>query len=194
MFDSIPLFRTDEEGERAVSPVIGVILMVAITVILAAVIASFVLGLGDTDDPAPSISFSTDEDTNAYEFEMSITSGDSDADADNLDIVLEGDFEGDGPETVSWGAVADDDLGAGQSVTVRNESDDSDWNVSLNGEEEFETNDDDGIEEVDQILLIWDGDDELQSYDIEGTFVQVVSVGFLSVRVDSHICTWGASS
>uniref|UniRef100_A0A7C4S6B2 Type IV pilin n=1 Tax=Geoglobus ahangari TaxID=113653 RepID=A0A7C4S6B2_9EURY len=35
-----------EKDERAVSPVIGVILMVAITVILAAVIASFVLGMG----------------------------------------------------------------------------------------------------------------------------------------------------
>ncbi len=35
------------DEERAVSPVIGVILMVAITVILAAVIAAFVLDLGD---------------------------------------------------------------------------------------------------------------------------------------------------
>jgi len=34
------------EGEEAVSPVIGVILMVAITVILAAVIAAFVFGMG----------------------------------------------------------------------------------------------------------------------------------------------------
>jgi flagellin-like protein len=34
--------------DRGVSPVIGVILMVAITVILAAVIASFVLGFGDS--------------------------------------------------------------------------------------------------------------------------------------------------
>ncbi|ELK55548.1 flagellin-like protein, partial [Haloferax sp. BAB-2207] len=33
--------------DDAVSPVIGVILMVAITVILAAVIGTFVLGLGD---------------------------------------------------------------------------------------------------------------------------------------------------
>jgi len=39
----IKVFR---ESEKAVSPVIGVILMVAITVILAAVIASFVFGLG----------------------------------------------------------------------------------------------------------------------------------------------------
>ncbi|MUV85088.1 type IV pilin [Natronomonas sp. CBA1123] len=40
------LLTTDDDN-RAVSPVIGVILMVAITVILAAVIGTFVLGLGD---------------------------------------------------------------------------------------------------------------------------------------------------
>jgi flagellin-like protein len=46
-----------------VSPVIGVILMVAITVILAAVIASFVLGLGDQAQQAtPQASFSFDYD------------------------------------------------------------------------------------------------------------------------------------
>lgn len=38
--------RMWRKDERAVSPVIGVILMVAITVILAAVIASFVFGMG----------------------------------------------------------------------------------------------------------------------------------------------------
>ncbi|MDL0127994.1 type IV pilin N-terminal domain-containing protein [Halobacterium salinarum] len=42
----LSLFDTDAD-ERAVSPVIGVILMVAITVILAAVIATAVLGFGD---------------------------------------------------------------------------------------------------------------------------------------------------
>ncbi|MFB6139689.1 MAG: type IV pilin [Halosimplex sp.] len=42
------------DDDDAVSPVIGVILMVAITVILAAVIASFVLGLGNqTSQGAP---------------------------------------------------------------------------------------------------------------------------------------------
>jgi len=39
--------------DRGVSPVIGVILMVAITVILAAVIGTFVLGLGDSLQQAP---------------------------------------------------------------------------------------------------------------------------------------------
>ena len=45
--------------DKAVSPVIGVILMVAITVILAAVIGTFVLGLGDSiQDTSPSASIS----------------------------------------------------------------------------------------------------------------------------------------
>ena len=46
---------------RAVSPVIGVILMVAITVILAAVIGTFVLGLGDSlGDSQPTAQISAD--------------------------------------------------------------------------------------------------------------------------------------
>ena len=49
--------ETESDGTRAVSPVIGVILMVAITVILAAVIGSFVLGLGESVDSAPQASF-----------------------------------------------------------------------------------------------------------------------------------------
>ena len=48
--------------DRAVSPVIGVILMVAITVILAAVIGTFVLGLGDSiGENAPSASYDWDQ-------------------------------------------------------------------------------------------------------------------------------------
>lgn len=49
--------------DDAVSPVIGVILMVAITVILAAVIASFVLGLGDqAQQTTPQASYTFDYD------------------------------------------------------------------------------------------------------------------------------------
>jgi flagellin-like protein len=56
------LFTADEEN-RAVSPVIGVILMVAITVILAAVIGTFVLGLGDqVSETAPSAQWNWDGD------------------------------------------------------------------------------------------------------------------------------------
>ena len=56
------LFNTDD---RAVSPVIGVILMVAITVILAAVIGTFVLGLGDSlgdNQPTAQIDLDTTSD------------------------------------------------------------------------------------------------------------------------------------
>ena len=50
--------------DSAVSPVIGVILMVAITVILAAVIGSFVLNLGGSlQQNAPQASFAFDYDT-----------------------------------------------------------------------------------------------------------------------------------
>ncbi|KUG05661.1 hypothetical protein ASZ90_016914 [hydrocarbon metagenome] len=46
------MFRTDEE---AVSPVIGVILMVAIVVILAAVIAAFVFGMAGSTGTAKNV-------------------------------------------------------------------------------------------------------------------------------------------
>jgi flagellin-like protein len=65
---------TDDD---AVSPVIGVILMVAITVILAAVIAAFVLGLGDTSDPGPQVSFDYDYDENDQFLNITVSGGDS---------------------------------------------------------------------------------------------------------------------
>jgi len=46
--------------EKAVSPVIGVILVVAITVVLAAVVGTFALGLGESQDTAPQSSWKTD--------------------------------------------------------------------------------------------------------------------------------------
>jgi len=73
------LFTDDD----AVSPVIGIILMVAITVILAAVIASFVLGLGQQTDTQPQASFGFSYDEGAVAAsgagELTIThqSGDS---------------------------------------------------------------------------------------------------------------------
>ena len=57
------------KDEGAVSPVIGVILMVAITVILAAVIGTFVLGLGDqikTTTPTASFTVDFEDDVNAH--------------------------------------------------------------------------------------------------------------------------------
>lgn len=63
------------EDDNAVSPVIGVILMVAITVILAAVIGTFVLGLGDqVQSTAPNSQMSFDYTDNGGDGdELSIT-------------------------------------------------------------------------------------------------------------------------
>jgi flagellin-like protein len=54
----------DTDDNRGVSPVIGVILMVAITVILAAVIATFVLGFGDSASQTASAGVDVDNDDN----------------------------------------------------------------------------------------------------------------------------------
>jgi flagellin-like protein len=63
------------EDDGAVSPVIGVILMVAITVILAAVIGTFVLGLGDrVSDAQPNAQFSFEYAEGAQEPDAAATS------------------------------------------------------------------------------------------------------------------------
>ncbi|MBV0900952.1 type IV pilin [Haloarcula salina] len=71
-------FKRFFNDDDAVSPVIGVILMVAITVILAAVIATFVLGLGDqVSNTAPQASFSTEYDSGANDVDVTHDGGDS---------------------------------------------------------------------------------------------------------------------
>jgi flagellin-like protein len=64
------------DDDDAVSPVIGVILMVAITVILAAVIATFVLGLGGNQQVTPQASLTfdfTDNSTGSGESYLQVT-------------------------------------------------------------------------------------------------------------------------
>jgi flagellin-like protein len=93
------------QEDDAVSPVIGVILMVAITVILAAVIASFVLGLGQDQAVQPNSSFEFDfndsaEDKNSLT--ITLASGDS-VDPEELylrgsinDVGIDGNWSSDG--------------------------------------------------------------------------------------------------
>jgi flagellin-like protein len=57
---------TETTDDSAVSPVIGVILMVAITVILAAVIGTFVLGLGDNVQETPTAAIESDQDQTQF--------------------------------------------------------------------------------------------------------------------------------
>jgi len=86
--------------DRAVSPVIGVILMVAITVILAAVIGAFVLGLGDSvSETAPSAQIDFDY-SGTDDIVLTHEGGDS-FNADNVELV--------GPD----GAVNSTEFGGG---------------------------------------------------------------------------------
>jgi flagellin-like protein len=73
------LFTDDD----AVSPVIGVILMVAITVILAAVIGAFVLDIGGSQEKVPQASWDISQD--GSDLEIVHDGGDS-ISADNLEV------------------------------------------------------------------------------------------------------------
>jgi flagellin-like protein len=105
-------FLADED---AVSPVIGVILMVAITVILAAVIGTFVLGLGGNVQSAPQAQLS---------FEYTPAAGgfaDGGADGDVVTIVHDG---GDSLDSTAFsvsvtgsGSVSDLSTASGSVIT-----------------------------------------------------------------------------
>ncbi|WP_138006546.1 type IV pilin [Halalkalirubrum salinum] len=80
--------------DRAVSPVIGVILMVAITVILAAVIGTFVIGLGDDiGDSTPNAQLTITENASStsseVQFDLKHDGGDN-IDTSELTILING--------------------------------------------------------------------------------------------------------
>ncbi|WP_251342712.1 type IV pilin [Haloplanus halophilus] len=96
--------------DRAVSPVIGVILMVAITVILAAVIGTFVLGLGDqVSESAPQASFSFDFDMNDSEVTITHEGGET---LESSNIAVEG-----SNGTPNGATFSGDTISAGNSST-----------------------------------------------------------------------------
>jgi flagellin-like protein len=121
--------KTLLEDDDAVSPVIGVILMVAITVILAAVIGTFVLGLGDqVQETAPSAQFTTD-----YSEDFNTTADTSDSlvvthdggdgvEGSNLNATISGAVvdDGSGPEptTINSDVFPADSYAAGDSDTI----------------------------------------------------------------------------
>ena len=119
------LFADDD----AVSPVIGVILMVAITVILAAVIGTFVLGLGsEIETTEPQAQFSFDSDSNAQKVTITHDGGQP-VDPANIDVVDTNDNAGDCTWDVSEVTAGDscttESLGANEgTIRVTWESDD----------------------------------------------------------------------
>jgi len=110
------------DDERGVSPVIGVILMVAITVILAAVIGTFVLGLGDSVESAPQASFNFDYDSSNDNVTITHRGGDNiNTNSTELRIngsaVSESGLELDGTSQ-SFANATDGNFQAGESVTI----------------------------------------------------------------------------
>ena len=94
--------------KRAVSPVIGVILMVAITVILAAVIGAFVLGIGGETQETPQASITLDN-TSATEVEIRHRGGDT---------LLQDEFILNAGSETNTTPFGQDRLSAGQTVTT----------------------------------------------------------------------------
>jgi len=112
--------------DRGVSPVIGVILMVAITVILAAVIGAFVLGLGDqASSTAPQASINIDNiDASENETVLRHSGGDT-IEWDETRLIIERVGE---DEEVRWNQPSDDSFSSADRVTALtlNESVDGD--------------------------------------------------------------------
>ncbi|WP_256402600.1 type IV pilin [Halorubrum salinum] len=123
------LFNQNTADDRAVSPVIGVILMVAITVILAAVIGTFVLGLGDQlGDTAPQASFDVDEATaNTADGNVSLTltkTGGQDLDARDLVLSVDGTRSNNSVES----GLSSNTWQTGQAVRFTDEGDATSYN------------------------------------------------------------------
>ncbi|PSP47017.1 type IV pilin [Halobacteriales archaeon QH_7_69_31] len=98
----------------AVSPVIGVILMVAVTVILAAVIGTFVLALSDEGEtPAPQAKFTFNEDGD----DITLThDGGDPLSRDNIKVIAgNGTSVAGCSEGTGWG---DTEITAGNSCTA----------------------------------------------------------------------------
>lgn len=90
------------KNEEAVSPVIGVILMVAITVILAAVIAAFVFGMSSNVDTTKTVGVMAALDSNRY-LVVTIQGGGDVNELSSLNMSING-AENSNTSTVSVGA------------------------------------------------------------------------------------------
>ncbi|ELY42560.1 type IV pilin [Natronorubrum sulfidifaciens] len=135
------------KDERAVSPVIGVILMVAITVILAAVIAAFVLDIGDLDDSAPNAQFDWENTSDGVE--VTHTSGDD----INLDpVTVQIDFDGDKSAESDLSDSSSDEFTAGDTMEIDENGVDFDGNTDWDGDSISDP------DEIDEVTITWESD------------------------------------
>jgi len=110
-------FRELFADDDAVSPVIGVILMVAITVILAAVIGTFVLGLGDqVQSNPPQAQFTIDYDSSSSNLTFTHDGGET-IDAARLDF-NGGNVDTASPDDFSGADDIGDPVQSGESIVI----------------------------------------------------------------------------
>ena len=145
-----------KNSERAVSPVIGVILMVAITVILAAVIAAFVLGFGADQDSAPQATWSISQSGElGTDYELTLTHEGGDAvPTENLYL------RGAGQDDMSLDNVEDTELRGGMSITI---DETTEYVTGLGETFDFDQNE--------EVRLVWEvGDDSstLRTISVDG--------------------------
>lgn len=117
--------------ERGVSPVVGVALLIAMTVILAAVIGAVVLGIGvgPADSPQATLSFETAGDDGDIDVTLAHNGGET-LNADEINVSVDGDGD---PVDIS------DDLSSGDREKIVENADSGDrvtivWNDSSSGQ------------------------------------------------------------
>lgn len=130
---------TGPEDERAVSPVIGVILMVAITVILAAVIAGILLDFGNILEDSPpttgaDVSVNSDWTGSGDDMVYIIHSSGDTLDPDTLQIKIRdtdgqeldsGTIANDGSHTLI--SLSDTNFGPGATITIEDDGGTGSW-------------------------------------------------------------------
>lgn len=129
---SIPRLATDD---TAVTPVIGIILMIALAVVLAAVVGGFALGLADgVDTNPPQASFTFEHsDTDPDTLEIRHVAG-GEAVGNQLTVNVR-DATGDDDGTYNWRTDlgGGTDVGAGDSITISASNVGGDGDLDLNG-------------------------------------------------------------
>lgn len=161
--------------ERAVSPVIGVILMVAITVILAAVIGAFVIGIGDDQEVTPTASFDIDFETD--KITVSHSTGDTIEQADDLEIIIggtRGDWLGHTDESSANSSSSLDSVSAGSTAEIYPDANSTAYAVNQGV---YSANDSDGST-VDTVTydstITVDGISDDAEFDYNGETVSIV--------------------
>lgn len=156
--DSDPL--AEATNERAISPVIGVVVLIAITVLLVAIGGMFVFGLTDDPEPAPEMSFRFEYvgETNAITITVKAGRTITAANTDRLVVIVDGT---NGDTRTVWaqdgGAVVDlndGDLRSGMSITI------DDATGTDTGDETLPFD----LESGDELRIVWQAPDDDRTF------------------------------